>query len=580
MDSSSRDIDLMATASGTQTRSLSAGEGHNQDSSKDLLPGWKQIRGRVSMGSSSSLRFQKAPYDADSRRKSLKRKMRGEASEEIKDPTLLSIARNARPPEEAASAKGKAYRRIPNAKLRAHLNSLHEKATQSRQLRQDFNDLLMVGAEAGGIEVEGEMERTADIIQDDILQSVGIEAATQRKEWALDGGPHMAIGGDMDISLRLIGEYLHTHEYLAVAQSRLTYIYDHTGTEIHRMKELADVHRLEYLPYHWLLVSVSNKGIVRWTDTTTGACVASHRTKLGACKVMAQNAHNAVVYLGHQNGTVTLRTPNLHAPAVTLLAHHGPVSALSVNPSQGSEGHEGKVKIWDCRNWKGCVREWWMRGGVPGAGIELEWSQKGFLGVGVGRGVKIYRDPTKESLGTPELYLRHQVHHHPLTSIRFCPYTDVLSIGEPQFDSREADPFENKKARREREVHMLLDKIPADLITVSDEYVGTVVPHKSNFDPSEYEGRVVPTDSEDEPDFDPESGYQEDGAQAPMRRKRGLIKHKRKKTRKDETRTALLRERLRAQQVSRPAEPQKETGPKGLPGMEAPRTGALARFAR
>lgn len=62
-----------------------------------------------------------------------------------------------------------------------------------------------------------------------------------------------------------------------------------------------------------------------------------------------------------------------------------------------------------------------------------------------------------------------------MTSLRFCPFTDVLTIGhskglssilvpgagEPNFDSAEADPFENRKARREREVRALLDKVCA-----------------------------------------------------------------------------------------------------------------------
>lgn len=75
--------------------------------------------------------------------------------------------------------------------------------------------------------------------------------------------------------------------------------------------------------------------------------------------------------------------------------------------------------------------------------------------------------------GLPPLYLTHPIPHRPLTSVRFAPFQDVLTIGhsaglssilvpgsgEANFDSSEADPFENKKARREREVKGLLDKV-------------------------------------------------------------------------------------------------------------------------
>jgi len=113
-----------------------------------------------------------------------------------------------------------------------------------------------------------------------------------------------------------------------------------------------------------------------------------HRTKLGACTTMAQNLHNAVIHLGHQNGTLTLWTPNLPHPAVRLLAHLGPVVSVSVDPSAGGRymataGHDGTVKVWDCRNWKGAVRQWTTRGGSA----ELEWSQKGALAVASGGSV-------------------------------------------------------------------------------------------------------------------------------------------------------------------------------------------------
>lgn len=106
---------------------------------------------------------------------------------------------------------------------------------------------------------------------------------------------------------------------------------------------------------------------------------------------MAQNTHNAVIHLGHQNGCVTLWTPNLPHPAVQLLAHLGPVVDVSVDPSQGGRymataGKDGTVKVWDCRNWKGTVREWTVRGGGD---VELDWSAKGSLAVASGGSVNV-----------------------------------------------------------------------------------------------------------------------------------------------------------------------------------------------
>lgn len=70
--------------------------------------------------------------------------------------------------------------------------------------------------------------------------------------------------------------------------------------------------------------------------------------------------------------------------------------------------------------------------------------------------------------------------------IGFCPYEDVLAVGhsmgissllvpgsgEPNFDSYVANPYETLKQRREAEVHRLLDKLPADLITIDPDQIG------------------------------------------------------------------------------------------------------------
>ncbi|KAG2038486.1 BING4CT-domain-containing protein [Suillus americanus] len=413
------------------------------------------------------------------------------------------------------------HKHVKDIKLRRELNRQAAHAARSKALVEDAE--LLLTSEAGKMQVETELERTWRIGQDDIVQSAGQEAAKGRRELKLDGGPyrsrysrngrHLAIVGNMghvatfdwqtgtmhaELQLQETCRditFLQDQSFFAVAQKKYVFIYDRDGVELHRLKAHIEPTRLEFLPYHWLLASVGNNGFLKYQDTSTGHIVAEHRTKLGACHTLAQNQHNAVLHLGHSNGVVTLWTPNIPHPVVQILAHLGPVVGLSVDPSSGgrymaTSGRDGIVKVWDCRNWKGTVREWTTRGG----GAELEWSARGALGVAVGGSVNVYTKPSIQTphaaKAPPPLYLTHPIPHRPLTSARFCPFQDILTIGhnaglssilvpgagEPNFDSTEADPFENKKARREREVKGLLDKIQPDMITLDPDFVGGLAP--------------------------------------------------------------------------------------------------------
>ncbi|KAF7369018.1 WD-REPEATS-REGION domain-containing protein [Mycena venus] len=359
------------------------------------------------------------------------------------------------------------------------------------------------------------------VSQSEIVEGAGQDATRGRREWKLDGGPcrsrytrngrHLAIVGSMGhaatfdwLTGTLHAElqlqetcrditFLHDHSHFAVAQKKYVFIYDRDGVELHCLKAHIEPTRLEFLPYHWLLASIGNAGYLKYQDTSTGQLLVEHRTKFGACSAMTQNLHNAVIHLGHQNGCVTLWTPNLPHPAVQLLAHLGPVASVSVDPSTGGRymataGRDSTVKVWDCRNWKGAVREWSARGGPA----ELEWSQRGALAVASGGTVNVYTSPTIQQpmhgSTQPPLYLTHPIPRRPLNSVRFAPFQDVLTVGhaeglssvlvpgvgEPNFDSAEADPFENRKARREKEVKALLDKIQPDMITLDPELIGSL----------------------------------------------------------------------------------------------------------
>ncbi|KDQ55477.1 hypothetical protein JAAARDRAFT_133961 [Jaapia argillacea MUCL 33604] len=448
------------------------------------------------------------------------------------DPTLSSIASHTLLPKSLRTSSPpppstKTYNHIPNKKLRSELTKTSANALRAKALVKDAQELLLVD-EPGKMEVEGEMERTWRVGQEEIVQSVGGEAAKGRKELKLDGGSyrtrytrngrHLAIvgkkghvatfdwqTGNLHTELHLQETcrditFLHSHSHFAVAQSKYVFIYDKDGVELHKLKDHIEPTRLEFLPYHWLLASVGNAGYLKYLDTSTGQLLTQYRTALGPCTTMTQNPHNAVIHLGHTNGTVTLWTPNLPHPAVKLLAHLGPVTSISVDPSGGGRymataGADGMVKVWDCRNWKGAVRGWSVRGGSSGGtGIEVEWSQRGYLGVVSGGSVNVYPPAaihTPHSNPTlPPLYLTHPIPHRPLTSARFAPFQDILTIGhaggvssilvpgagEANFDSGEADPFEGRKARREREVRGLLDKIQPDMISLNPDFVGSLAP--------------------------------------------------------------------------------------------------------
>jgi U3 small nucleolar RNA-associated protein 7 len=282
--------------------------------------------------------------------------------------------------------------------------------------------------------------------------------------------------------------FLHNTTLFATAQTNHVFIYDHAGVEIHKLDEHTDPTRLDFLPYHWLLVSIGRAGYLKYHDTSTGLLVSQHRTKLGPCDVMRQNPFNAVMHLGHKSGAVTLWSPASSKYMAKLLCHKGaPITALAVKDHvMVTGGADRQVRIWDLRMYKE-LHSYWTAAGIP---TSLDISQRGVLGVGHA-GHATFWSPEALCTKMKDPYMHHAMAGcSPVETLRFRPFEDVCGIGhgkgissivipgsgEPNLDTNEfnTNPHTDKKQRQEAEVRSLLDKLSPDMISLDPDIVGGV----------------------------------------------------------------------------------------------------------
>lgn len=251
-------------------------------------------------------------------------------------PIKRRAAANDAPPSKkphTKAAAGSSARDTKDKKLRGELRRREQQFRSSAAAVRDSEQLR--GEVGGFLEAEGELERTYKVTQRELARNVDVAAA--RQSWSLPlteaapyavrysrNGRHLLLAGQRghlamldalrtDVVMELnLGEslrdacFLHNETLLATAQEKYVYIYDSSGAEIHCIRQHIEPHRLQFLPYHFLLASIGNAGWLKYHDVSVGTLVAEHRTKLGACNCMAQNPQNAVVQLGHANGIVRI----------------------------------------------------------------------------------------------------------------------------------------------------------------------------------------------------------------------------------------------------------------------------------
>lgn len=394
-------------------------------------------------------------------------------------------------------------KKVLDRKLKRNLKEREKKFDKA--VKQAARAETLLTEEAGYLETEG-LERTHKFKQKDISKAVDITSAKKYFDLDLEQfGPYktrytrtgkfLLMGGEkghlaaFNWQTKKLAFEVHTQEtirdvtwlhqetMLAAAQKKNVYIYDNTGTELHCLKQHRDVNRMQYLPYHFLLATVGNCGFLKYQDTSTGQLVSEIRTKLGRCDCMSQNSFNAVINLGHANGTVTMWSPTVRNPLVKMLCHRGPVLSTAVDQKGlyiASSGLDGMLKVWDVRTFKPVYT--YRMEGRPAQCLAI--SQRGMLAAGFGPRVYVFRDGLAEKQSMP--YMQHMLKSAEVGSLEFCPFEDVLGVGhsrgftsllvpgsgEPNFDALEVNPFETKRQRQEHEVKMLLEKVQPEMIAL------------------------------------------------------------------------------------------------------------------
>lgn len=439
--------------------------------------------------------------------------------------SLLSHDREAQEAEKHAEQAQREYgrgkkintKRVKDVKLRTNLNRLESKYKDAAIKAKDAEILLE--HEAGILEPEGEMEKTYRVRQSDIKAAVSMDTAKKGFELKMeDLGPYKARYSRNGRDLLLAGRkghistmqwrdgklgceiqlnetvrdavWLHNSNSFAVAQKKAVYIYDQSGVEMHKLDTHIEPLFLEFLPYHFLLASIGNSGWLKYTDTSTGQLLAELATKQGTPTALAQNSRNAILHAGHQNGTVTLWSPNSSTPLVKILAHRGPVRSIAMDRTghyMVSTGADSKMSVWDIRKLVP-IHSYYTR--QPGSSVSI--SDRNLTAVGWGTQMTVWRDlftrakPDQTRSGTP--YLQWGAEGKRIENVQFCPFEDVLGIGhshgfssalvpgsgEPNFDASELNPYETTKQRQEAEVHHLMEKLQPGTIALDENFIGTL----------------------------------------------------------------------------------------------------------
>lgn len=237
--------------------------------------------------------------------------------------------------EQAPKERLEQFNKGPGVNLNSVKTSIYRKRIQLKEKNVKFateqaaKTHVLLTEEAGYLEA-GDGETTTQFTQKQILDSIDVAAAAKAFELNLEFGPyrskytrngrHLLIGGTRGhvaafdwVTKKLHCEinvmesvydicWLHLETMFAVAQKNWVYIYDNQGIELHCIKKLNMIRRMEFLPYHFLLATGSDNSYLSWLDVSIGQVISQYNTGLGQHSTLVQNPWNATLCLGHAKG--------------------------------------------------------------------------------------------------------------------------------------------------------------------------------------------------------------------------------------------------------------------------------------
>ncbi|ORD97182.1 WDR46 [Hepatospora eriocheir] len=259
------------------------------------------------------------------------------------------------------------------------------------------------------------------------------------------------------------GTYLHNENNIAISQKKNLFIYNNSGVEVHCVREIKESNKLEFLPYHFLLACVNKKGIT-YLDTSIGKIVS----KIDCRNEEIVGSMDGVIYLGHNDGTVTLHAPIQDEYLMKIKTGNDLVDiATSYNYLYTSTSNS--IKQFDLRNYFKELKT------IKKSGGKLATTSKEYIST--------YRNKNIDVFDTKLNLIHNTKLAESINSVSFNSFEDICvattrkrvkfllfpGTADVNFDTREISPFLTKKQKQEREVKMLLEKIPPEMISYNSE---------------------------------------------------------------------------------------------------------------